>query len=87
MIKNTTPIHPGAVLDQIYLQGMKLSQNELARRLRCPPRKVSEIINCKRGISPDFAIGLERVLGTSAAMWVRMQVEHDLHLARKKLAT
>jgi addiction module HigA family antidote len=43
-------------------------------------------VNGKRGISPEFAIALERTLKTSAAMWVRMQAEFDLGEARRKAA-
>ncbi|OFZ49144.1 MAG: addiction module antidote protein, HigA family [Bdellovibrionales bacterium RIFOXYB1_FULL_37_110] len=57
-----------------------------ARLCGCSPRKINEIINEKRGISPDFALVLERVLGTTAEMWVRMQAEYDLWQARKKAA-
>ena len=44
---------------------------------------LNEIINGKRGISPDFALVLETVLGTTAEMWVRMQADYDLWKARK----
>ena len=44
---------------------------------------INEIVNGKRGISADFAIVLEDVLGTSTEMWVRMQAEYDLWEARQ----
>jgi addiction module HigA family antidote len=83
MIKSPSPLHPGQVLSEIYLSEMNLNQSEFARRCGCSPRKVNEIVNGKRGISADFAIILERVLGTSAEMWVRMQAEYDLWEARQ----
>ncbi|MCM2281426.1 MAG: HigA family addiction module antitoxin [Bdellovibrionaceae bacterium] len=49
-------------------------------------REDIEIVNGKRSISPEFAIILEKVLGTTAEMWVRIQAEYDLWLARKKAA-
>ncbi len=36
-------------------------------------------------ITPEFALQLERVLGTSAEMWVNLQATWDLHQARRKL--
>ena len=63
-----------------------LNQTDLAKRCGCSPRKINEIVNGKRGVSPAFAIGLETVLGTSAAMWVRMQAEYDLWAARQEVA-
>ena len=86
MIDNPLPLHPGQVLSEIYMAEMGLSQTDLAKRCGCPPRKVNEIVNGKRGISPSFAITLESVLGTSAEMWVRMQAEYDLWEARQHVA-
>ncbi len=83
MIKNPNPLHPGLVLSEIYMSEMNLNQSEVARRCGCSPRKINEIVNGKRGISPAFAIVLEKVLGTSAEMWVRMQAEYDLWEARQ----
>jgi addiction module HigA family antidote len=86
MIKNPKPLHPGQVLDEVYMTEMKLNQTALAAKCKCSPRKINEIVNGKRGISPEFAIVLEKVLGTSAEMWVRMQAEYDLWAARRDVA-
>jgi addiction module HigA family antidote len=47
-------------------------------------KKINEIVNGKRSISAEFAIELDRVLGTEADMWVRLEAEFDLYQARKK---
>ena len=86
MINNPLPLHPGNVLSEIYMTQMGLNQSALAKLCDCSPRKINEIVNGKRGISPSFAITLESVLGTSAEMWVRMQAEYDLWEARQKAA-
>ena len=86
MINNPLPLHPGKVLAEVYMTEMRLNQTGLAKRCGCSPRKINEIVNGKRGISPSFAIVLESVLGTSAEMWVRMQAEHDLWEARQNVA-
>jgi addiction module HigA family antidote len=86
MIKNSIPMHPGSVLSEVYMSQMNLNQTALAQLCGCSPRKINEIVNGKRGVSPSFAIVLERTLGTSAEMWVRMQAEFDLWEARKKAA-
>jgi antitoxin HigA-1 len=86
MIKNPKPMHPGVVLREVYMKEMGLNQSQLAERCKCSPRKINEIVNGKRSISPDFALILEDVLGTTAEMWVRIQAEYDLWVARKKAA-
>lgn len=86
MIKNNNPLHPGRVLDEVYMKEMSLNQSQLAELIGCTPRKINEIVNGKRGISPEFAIELEELLGTSAEMWVKMQAEFDLWVARQKVA-
>lgn len=85
-IKNPKPMHPGRVLCEIYMSEMDINQSEFAKLCQCSPRKINEIVNEKRGISASFALILEKVLGTSAEMWVRMQAEYDLWEARKKAA-
>lgn len=86
MIKNSKPMHPGLVLAEVYMAEMGLNQTDLAKLCGCSPRKINEIVNGKRGISPSFALILEAVLKTTAEMWVRMQAEYDLWEARKKAA-
>ena len=86
MINNPAPLDPGQVLAEVYMAELGLNQSELARRCACASRKINEIVNGKRGISPSFAIVLEKELGTSAEMWVRMQAEYDLWEARRNAA-
>lgn len=86
MIENPLPLHPGKMVAEIYMAEMGLNQTDLAKRCKCSPRKINEIVNGKRGISPSFTITLEAVLGASAEMWVRMQAEHDLWVARQEVA-
>lgn len=86
MIKNPKPMHPGVVLSEVYMKEMGLNQSQLAEKCDCSPRKINEIVNGKRSISPEFALMLEKVLGTTAEMWVRIQAEYNLWVARKKSA-
>ena len=86
MVSNPLPMHPGQVLAEVYMAEMGLNQTSLARKCGCSPRKINDVVNGKRGISPSFALVLESALGTSAEMWVRMQAEHDLWAARRKVA-
>jgi addiction module HigA family antidote len=86
MIKNLKPLHPGTVLQEVYMKEMELNQSQLAELMECLPKKINEIVNGKRGISPEFALALEEAIGTSAEMWVRMQAEYDLWVTRERAA-
>lgn len=78
-----TAIHPGKVLAE-ELAKRAMTQRELSRRLGRPERVVSEIVNGKRGVSIETALGLEAVLGTSADFWLGLQMTYDLALARRR---
>lgn len=86
MIRNPKPLHPGTVLNEVYMKEMNLNQSQLAKLHGCSPKKINEIVNGKRSISPQFALELEQTIGTSAEMWVRMQAEYDLWITREKAA-
>jgi antitoxin HigA-1 len=76
------PIHPGEILREEFMNPRHLSQNALARALNVPPRRINEILLGKRGITADTALRLGRCFGTSAEMWVGLQADYDLRLAR-----
>ena len=60
-----TPVHPGRILKR-ELAARGLSANRLALALRAPSGRVTDILNGKRGISPETALRLGRFIGNSA---------------------
>lgn len=62
-----------------------LSANRLARGLRVPATRISEIVNERRGITLDTALRLARFFGTTAEFWINLQTAHDLDAARTSL--
>ena len=76
------PIHPGEILREEFMSPRGLSQNALARSLKVPPRRINEIVLEKRGITADTALRLARFFGTTAEMWIGLQADYDLRLAR-----
>jgi addiction module HigA family antidote len=83
MAKLLEPIHPGEILRDDFLKPMGISINRLARDIAVPPGRISEIVNGKRGISADTALRLARFFGVSAELWVGLQVEYDLRVAKQ----
>lgn len=85
MIEIQTRHSAGEFLKTMILDERGLTQKWLADKLNCSERKISEICNSKRAISPMLAIELESVLGVSAEFWVTMQAKWELHIIRKKI--
>jgi addiction module HigA family antidote len=85
MDKNVSPIHPGEILLEDFMQPLGLTQYRLARDLRVTPIRISQIVNGKRSISVDTALRLARYFGTSATVWLRLQVHYDLEVAEQGL--
>jgi addiction module HigA family antidote len=79
------PSHPGEVLREDFLKPMELTQYALAKAIQVPQIRISEIVNGRRGISPDTALRLSRYFGTSAEFWLGMQSTYDLEIARDRL--
>ena len=72
------PIHPGEILNTEFLAPLQLSQNELARQIGVPPRRINEIVLGKRGITADTAMRLSKFFGTSAQFWLNLQNAYEL---------
>ena len=75
--------HPGHTLIN-FLEPFGISQNELARHMGVPPRRINEIVLGKRGITADTAIGLAEVLGIEEYFWLKLQADFDLARARQR---
>ena len=43
-----------------------------------PRAALSEIVNERRGISPQVALRIEKAFGSQAGFWLRMQSTYDL---------
>jgi addiction module HigA family antidote len=78
------PGHPGRVLKR-ELQVRQLSPNRLAIELKLPSGRVTEILNAKRGISPDTALRLARYFGNSARFWLKLQTAYELAVAEREV--
>ena len=74
-------IPPGETLvDEIAAR--RMSQTELAARLRRPVQAVNEIIHGKKAITDDMALNLGKVLGIPAAFWVNLEQNYRTTRAR-----
>ncbi len=78
-------LHPGKTLIDQYLKPNGLSQNQLARAIDVPPRRINEIVLGKRAITADTAIRLGYFFGNSAGYWMHLQSEFEIARAQSKI--
>ncbi|KQU78176.1 XRE family transcriptional regulator [Rhizobacter sp. Root16D2] len=81
---NRRPTHPGAILREDVLPGLEITQGKLSELLGVSRLTVSQLLNEHRALSPDMAMRLEKLLGTSAESWLHMQEAVDLWEARQQ---
>jgi len=83
--KRLQPVHPGEVLLEEFLEPLGLSQNQLARDIGVPPRRINEIVLGKRRVTGDTALRLARYLDMSPEFWMGLQMGYDLGVALDRL--
>ena len=76
--KHRIPTHPGLILLEEFLEPMEIAQTELAAHLKVPVQRVNELINGKRGVTPETAWLLAAAFGTTPDFWMSLQTQHDL---------
>ena len=80
-----TPVHPGEILLEEYLQPLGISQYRLAKDISVPPRRINEIVHGSRAITADTALRLARYFRTSERFWLNLQARYDLETAKERL--
>ena len=84
-MKKLPNIHPGEVLLEEFLIPMEISQYRLAKELKIPQTRISEIVKRNRRITADTALRLSKYFGTSAKFWLGLQDDYDIEEYENKL--
>jgi addiction module HigA family antidote len=79
------PAHPGEVIRKLCIQPLGLTVTEAAKALGVSRKALSELINCRAGVSVEMALRLAKAFDTTAESWLGMQQQYDLALARKSV--
>jgi len=79
------PCHPGEILLEDWIKPLNFTISSFALRIGTSRKNLSEIVNCKVGISTEIALKLEKALGTSARFWLNLQQAHDLWQAKQRV--
>lgn len=85
----TNVVQTNAIIppDELLLEELEargLTQRELAARMGRPAQAISEIIRGKKALTAETTLGLEAALGVPADLWVRLECDYRLVLARKR---
>lgn len=79
------PAHPGRFLQRHYLAPMGLTQSDAARLLGVSRRRLHELVQGQRGMTPDTAIRCALAFRSDAACWLALQAAWDSFHAWKQL--
>ena len=77
------PPHPAEVLKELWLDEIEYTITDLAIKLDISHQTMSNFLNCKMGITPEFAIKLAKAFNTTPSHWLAMQMEYDLWQVQK----
>lgn len=77
------PPHPGGVVLRQCIEPLDLSITAAAAALGVTRTTLSELVNGRRGISPEMAVRLAKVFGGTEQGWLVQQAHYDLTQVRR----
>ena len=83
--KMLDPIPPCEILMEEFIRPLSISINALARDLAVPPNRISGIVRGTSAITADAALRLGKYFGVSPELWLELQSDFDLRVARQKV--
>ena len=78
------PIHPGEILREDLMIPYGISASRLARDLRVPVTRITDILHGRRSITADTALRPGRYFGNDARFWLNLQTAYDLEVAERR---
>ena len=80
-----SPMHPGEVLKELYLEPMGIGAEAFAKHLSVPRTRIDRIIKGTAAISTDTAMRLAHACNTTPHYWLNMQTNFDMSKATKEI--
>jgi len=77
-------MHPGQMIKEDFLGDYGLTQYALAKALKIPQSRLTELIKGRRRITADTAVRLGKYFGNSPSFWLNLQNEFDLRMVDSK---
>ena len=81
--KRLDPIPPGEILREEFMRPLGITVSALARDIDVPANRISQLVNGKRAFSADTALRLGKYFGMSPEIWLDLQSDYELRVARR----
>ncbi len=78
------PVHPGDVLREDFMKPFGLTAYAVAKAIGSTPITISLIMKRRRAVSAEMALKLGRLFGVSPEIWLGIQADYDLEVARHR---
>ena len=78
------PIHPGEILNDLYLAPLEMSAGALAGKLNVPRTRVERIVAGRVGITSDTALRLAKFFDTTPEFWMNLQTAYELKIEAER---
>jgi addiction module HigA family antidote len=81
MAKKLSPVHPGEILREEFLQPMALTPYAVAQACAVPRTRIERLAREETPVTADTALRLGKYLGTTPTFWMNIQTQYDLEVA------
>lgn len=81
MLGPASPVHPGEILREEFLEPLGLTPHAVAKACRIPRPRIERLARGEASVTADTALRLGRYFGTGPEFWMNLQTLHDLSMA------
>ena len=85
LAKQLAPMHPGEVFREEFLIPLEMSAGALAKVCGVPRTRIERLANEETGVTADTALRLSKAFGTSPELWLNLQTDYDVQIARRQI--
>lgn len=78
------PPHPGRYIAE-EMESLGIGLRELARALAVSPSTIGRVIDSRATLTPNMAVRLAAVMGSTPEMWLRLQEAYSLAHAKSEV--
>lgn len=79
------PIHPGEIIKE-EVEYRNIKQIKLAEQIGISYKIMNDILNCRRPLTPQIAMLFEAVLGVSASLLMRIQLDYNMQIVKQDVS-